>query len=159
MPVITHENSKLSSRADRGPAASKLPKFIGLARMAVANGARLLKQASNAFAEARMHQAMIEAELYRNRHLIASKSDDDIPINRSVPGERPLSTVSASHNEFWPSFASVAAACRRAVRAGIAMARRAYLAVIVLALVATVLAATIAIRLAIWLPLYLGRMF
>jgi hypothetical protein len=127
MPVITHENSKLSSRADRRPAAGKLPNIVGLAH-----------------------------------HWLASKNDDDLPIDRSVPRERQPSTVShpsALRNAAWPSFASVAATCRQAVRAGVAMARRAYPAVIVFAVIATVLAATIAIRLAIWLPLYLGRMF
>jgi hypothetical protein len=34
------------------------------------------------FAEVRMHRAMIEAELYRNRYIHTSKNDDDLPIVR-----------------------------------------------------------------------------
>lgn len=46
---------------------------------------RLLLMASNAHAEARLHRAMIKAELYRNRYRHASKNDDELPIVK--PGE------------------------------------------------------------------------
>ena len=36
----------------------------------------------DAIAEARVHRAMIEAELYRKRYLHSSKNDDDLPIVR-----------------------------------------------------------------------------
>jgi hypothetical protein len=35
-----------------------------------------------AIAEARMHRAMIEAQLYLNRCKYASKNDDDLPVLR-----------------------------------------------------------------------------
>lgn len=35
-----------------------------------------------AIAEARMHRAMIEAELYLKRYKDASKNDDDLPVLR-----------------------------------------------------------------------------
>jgi hypothetical protein len=34
------------------------------------------------FAEARMHKAAIEADLYLNRYKHSSKNDDDLPIVR-----------------------------------------------------------------------------
>ena len=33
-----------------------------------------------AIAEARLHRAMIEAELYRKRYKHSSKNDDDLPV-------------------------------------------------------------------------------
>jgi hypothetical protein len=45
-------------------------------------GARLIAQAAQAIAEARQHEAAIEAELYRNRYKHSSKNDDDLPIVR-----------------------------------------------------------------------------
>ena len=37
-------------------------------------------QFSEAIADARMHQAMLEAELYLNRYKHCSKNNDDLPI-------------------------------------------------------------------------------
>jgi hypothetical protein len=42
----------------------------------------LVLQSLAAIAEARIHQARIEAELYRNRYRLRSKNDDDLPIAR-----------------------------------------------------------------------------
>jgi hypothetical protein len=51
-----------------------------LLRLAAVKCAGLLMRAANASAEARMHRAMIEAELYRNRYRHASKNDDELPV-------------------------------------------------------------------------------
>ncbi len=101
-------------------------------------------RASEIFAEARMHRAMIEAELYRNRYRLASKNDDDLPIVGSAPAPAEQPAPSISPRVAW----------RRAAGAAVAMAKRAYPAIIVLSFLATALAATFALRLAIWLPLY-----
>jgi hypothetical protein len=43
---------------------------------------RLCVNVFDAIVEARLHKAMIEAELYRKRYLHTSKNDDDLPIVR-----------------------------------------------------------------------------
>jgi hypothetical protein len=127
MSAITHESTS----------AGRLPAVVGFLRKAAVKSARLLMQASNAFAEARMHRAMIEAELYRDRYRHASKNDDELPIDlQAAPG--PQIT--------WRRFADAA----------VTMAKRAYPAIVVLSLLSTALAATFAIRLAVWLP---GRLY
>jgi hypothetical protein len=50
-----------------------------LHRMFVAIGRRSMAL-FEAIAEARMHRAMIEAELYRKRYKHSSKNDDDLPV-------------------------------------------------------------------------------
>lgn len=129
MSAITHETAS----------ARHLPAAVGFLRKTAVKSARLLMRASNAFAEARIHRAMIEAELYRNRYRHASKNDDELPI--AIQGER-----SSPEDMTWRRFADAA----------VAMAKRAYPAIVVLSLLSTALAATIAIRLAIWLP---GHLF
>ena len=61
---------------------------MGAARKATINGARLFSHAAQTVAEARMHKAAIEAELYRNRYKHWSKNDDDLPIVHSAGNER-----------------------------------------------------------------------
>jgi hypothetical protein len=131
MSAITHETAP-PRHAGRKPAAGHV---LGFLRKAAMRGVRLLMQTSNAFAEARMHRAMIEAEFYGNRYRHASKNDDELPI---VPPSNPIPTPPMT----WRRFAEV----------GVTMAKRAYPAIIVLSLLSTALAATLAIRLAIWLP-------
>lgn len=125
MSVISHETAA-TVHMNRQPAFEFL-------RGTVVKCAGLLLNASNAFAEARMHRAMIEAELYRNRYRHASKNDDELPIDMQAgPGAHIT----------WRRFADAA----------VTMAKRAYPAILVLSLLSTALAATFAIRLAIWLP-------
>ena len=50
-------------------------------KLAVA-GWMVIVRFSTALAEQRMHRALIEAELYRNRYTHSSKNDDDLPIVR-----------------------------------------------------------------------------
>jgi hypothetical protein len=45
-------------------------------------GRRLLLRFAAVNAEARIHRARIEAELYRNRCRLRTKNDDDLPIGR-----------------------------------------------------------------------------
>ena len=51
-------------------------------RKALATVGRYLVRMFDAIAEARVHRAMIEAQLYRNRYLHSSKNDDDLPVIR-----------------------------------------------------------------------------
>src|SRR5476649_232587 len=132
-----------ASRSDRKPAASPLPAIFRFIRKAAVKSARFLAHAHDVFAEARMHKAMVEVELYRNRYRHTSKNDDDLPIAASAPAEQPAPSVSPR------------LALRRAAGAVVSIAKRAYPAIIVLSLLATVLAATMALRLALWLPLYM----
>ena len=131
MSAIRHETRS----AGRKPAASYFA--AALVRKAAAKVAHLWMQAAKAHAEARMHQAKIEAELYRNQYTHASKNDDELPVDmRADP---------ASAERPWRDFAD----------AVVRMAKRIYLAILVLSLLSTALAATIAIRLAVWLPAHL----
>ena len=63
-------------------AASPVTATAGFLRHAIRRGIKLLIHAIDAIAEARMHKAAIEAELYRNRYRHSSKNDDDLPIAR-----------------------------------------------------------------------------
>jgi hypothetical protein len=153
MSLTLHSNRKdwgrpaAPARADRKPTTSPLTPIFGFVRKAAVKSARFLVHASEVFAEARMHKAMIEVELYRNRYTHASKNDDDLPIiglpiTGSAPAEQPAPSVSPR------------VALTRAAGAVVNLAKRAYPAIVVLSLLTTLLAATIAIRVAIWVPLY-----
>ena len=86
MSVITHrKNVELpaaAGQADRAAIASLLPATVGFLRKAIMSGAKLLMHIVEVTAEARMHRAAIEAELYLNRYKHSSKNDDDLPIAR-----------------------------------------------------------------------------
>ena len=87
MSLITYrtknvKRSAASGRTDRALTASPRPTIAGLLRKSVASLAKLLMQAVDAIAEARMQRAAIEAELYFNRYRHSSKNDDDLPIVR-----------------------------------------------------------------------------
>lgn len=131
------ESPASASRVDRTPIAPAIFRFV---RMALVKSARLLVRASEIFAEARLHRAMIEAELYRSRYIHTSKNDDDLPIVGS-PAQR---APSVSPRVAW----------RRAASAVAAMAKRVYPVVLTFAIIATIVVGTIALRLAIWLPTF-----
>lgn len=61
-------------------APTGLRTIAGPLRRAARGAARLFAHAVQALAEARMHGAMIEAELYHGRYRLFSKNDDDLPI-------------------------------------------------------------------------------
>jgi hypothetical protein len=61
---------------------SPVSAIVSFLRKAIKSGARLLMHFVEITAEARMHKAAIEAELYRNRYRHSSKNDDDLPIVR-----------------------------------------------------------------------------
>ena len=82
MSLVTHLNSgtrKADVSTRRKPTAKT---FVGGLRSALAAFGRYLVRVFDAIAEARVHRAMIEAELYRKRYLHSSKNDDDLPIVR-----------------------------------------------------------------------------
>ena len=88
MSLATYPNSnkpKAPGRAcqmDRVQAGAGTPTIASRLRKAFAAGARLFMHAVEAFAEARVQKAMIEAELYLNRYKHSSKNDDDLPVVR-----------------------------------------------------------------------------
>ncbi len=154
MSLTIHSNRKnwallaTARHADRRPAASPLPAIFRFIRKAAVKSARLLVHTSEVFAEARMHKAMIEVELYRNHYKHTSKNDDDLPIiGLPIAELAPAEQVAPS--------VSPRVALTRAAGAVVALAKRAYPAILVLSLLATALAATMAIRLALWLTLYM----
>ena len=63
-------------------AVSPLAVTASFLRHAIRRGIKTLVHMIDAIAEARMHKAAIEAELYRNRYRHSSKNDDDLPIVR-----------------------------------------------------------------------------
>ena len=63
-------------------AASMLAVTASFLRHAIRRGIKMLVHVIDAIAEARMHKAAIEAELYRNRYRHSSKNDDDLPVVR-----------------------------------------------------------------------------
>jgi hypothetical protein len=154
MSLTLHSNRKnwglpaAANRADRKSTASPVTPIFAFVRKAAVKSARFFVHASEVFAEARMHKAMIEVELYRNRYRRTSKNDDDLPvvglpIAGSAPAEQPTPSVSPR------------VALKRVAGLVVTLAKRAYPAIVVLSLLATLLAATMALRLAIWLPLYM----
>ena len=134
---------EVASRSDRRPAASPPSAIFRFIRRAAVKSATFLVHAHEVFAEARMQKAMIETELYLNRYKHSSKNDDDLPIVGSAPAEQAAPSVSPR------------VALTRAAGAVVALAKRAYPAIVVLSLLATLLAATMALRLALWLPMYM----
>lgn len=74
MSVMSHRKSTAI--------ASPVSAIVSLLRKGIRSGTRLLMHVVEVTAEARMHKAAIEAELYRNRYKHSSKNDDDLPIVR-----------------------------------------------------------------------------
>jgi len=76
-------NASATALKKRGvKAVSVTPAIIGRLRKALAAAGQALTSAYETLAEARLQKAMIEAELYRNRYMHASKNDDDLPVIR-----------------------------------------------------------------------------
>lgn len=88
MSLMAHRNLKAvkllaaTGRAEHVSVALAITAIVSLVRKAIMQGTRLLMHAMQAIAEARVHGAAIEAELYRNRYKHSSKNDDDLPIVR-----------------------------------------------------------------------------
>ena len=74
MSVLAHEKNTT--------AAVPVWATVRSLRHAFRRAIKLLVHMIDAIAEARMHKAAIEAELYRNRYRHSSKNDDDLPIVR-----------------------------------------------------------------------------
>jgi len=142
MPLTLHRDGQRGRACTEFDGARKVSMVPQFARQAFLRSGAVIAHTAHAIAEARMHRAMIEAELYLTRYRHGSKNDDDLPIAASAPAEQPAPSV----------FPRVA--LRRAAGAVTELARRAYPAVIVLSILATLVSATMAIRLAIWAPLY-----
>src|SRR5450631_2735764 len=105
MSLTVHSTGKnwglpeAANHAGRKSAASPLPAIFRFIRKAAVRSATFLVHAHEVFAEARMHKAMVEVELYRNRYRHTSKNDDDLPIVSlpiagSAPTEQPAPFVS-----------------------------------------------------------------
>jgi hypothetical protein len=82
MSLATQLNSGSQKAGVSTPPKSTGNTFLVRLRNALATFGRYLVHMFDAIAEARVHKAMIEAELYRNRYLHSSKNDDDLPIVR-----------------------------------------------------------------------------
>ena len=87
MSLVTYPNSNKSKTSGCAPnkagtQAGSAPTIAGRLRKMFAAAGRLCVNLFEAFAEARVQKAMIEAELYLNRCKHASKNDDDLPIVR-----------------------------------------------------------------------------
>jgi hypothetical protein len=74
MSVLAHRKSTAI--------ASPVSEVAGFLRKTIRRGTRLFTHIVEAIAEARMHKAAIEAELYLNRYKHSSKNDDDLPVVR-----------------------------------------------------------------------------
>ena len=86
MSVIAHrknvELQAAAGHANRAAIGSQLKAIVSFVRKAIERGARLFVHIVEVIADARMHRAAIEAELYLNRYRHSSKNDDDLPIAR-----------------------------------------------------------------------------
>jgi hypothetical protein len=84
MSVIAHrknvEISTAAGQANRAAVASAVSAIVGVLRKTIRSSTRLLMHIVDVIADARMHKAAIEAELYLNRYKHSSKNDDDLPI-------------------------------------------------------------------------------
>jgi hypothetical protein len=83
MSVITHRKAEKifasAGQTDRAFVASHLPAVVSFLGEGIRRGARFFMHVAEAFAEARMQRAVIEAELYLHRYKHSSKNDDDLP--------------------------------------------------------------------------------
>jgi hypothetical protein len=86
MSVIAHRKNveipAAAGQAGRTAIASAVPAIAGFLRRAIVGSARFFVRTMQAVSEARLQQAKIEVELYRNRYKHSSKNDDDLPIVR-----------------------------------------------------------------------------
>ena len=86
MSVLAHrknvEISTASDHVDRTTTAAPVVAVASFLRKAVVASVKFFVRAMRTVAEARMHRAQIEVELYCNRYKHSSKNDDDLPIVR-----------------------------------------------------------------------------
>ena len=67
---------------DRAVIVALVVAVVRFLRKAIVASAKFFARAMQAVSEARLQQAKIEVELYRNRYKHSSKNDDDLPIVR-----------------------------------------------------------------------------
>jgi pyrimidine operon attenuation protein/uracil phosphoribosyltransferase len=79
MSILAHrKNAEISTTAGHVDRVA----VVRFLRKAIVAGARFFARTMQAVSEARLQQAKIEIELYRNRYKHASKNDDDLPVVR-----------------------------------------------------------------------------
>jgi hypothetical protein len=67
---------------DRAAIAAPVVAVARFLSKAIIDSARFFARTMQAASEARLQQAKIEVELYRNRYKHSSKNDDDLPVVR-----------------------------------------------------------------------------
>ena len=86
MSVMAHrKNVEIYSahgQTTRMASTTPVMAIIRFLRTAIVGTAKFFARAMKAVAEARLHRAEIEVELYLNRYKHTSKNDDDLPIVR-----------------------------------------------------------------------------
>jgi hypothetical protein len=83
MSVMAHrKNAEIPAPAGRAAIAAPVVAIISILRKAIAGTAKFFVRTMRTVAEARLHRAQIEVELYLNRYKHSSKNDDDLPIVR-----------------------------------------------------------------------------
>jgi len=86
MSVMVHrknaEISTASDHVDRAAIAAPVAAVARFLRKAIIGSASFFARTMQAVSEARLQEAKIEVELYRNRYKHSSKNDDDLPVVR-----------------------------------------------------------------------------
>jgi hypothetical protein len=82
MSLVTQLNSGSQKAGTSTPPQPTAKTALGGLLNTLTTFGRYLVHVFDAIAEARVHRAMVEAELYKNRYLHSSKNDDDLPIVR-----------------------------------------------------------------------------
>ena len=86
MSILAHrKNAEISTASDRVGHAAIVAPVVAIAcfiRKVIVASAKFFVRAMRTVAEARLHRAQIEVELYCNRYKHCSKNDDDLPIVR-----------------------------------------------------------------------------
>jgi len=86
MSILAHrKNAEISTTAghvDRAAIDAPIMAVAHFLRKAIVASARFFARTMQAVSEARLQQAKIEVELYRNRYKHSSKNDDDLPVVR-----------------------------------------------------------------------------
>jgi hypothetical protein len=86
MSALAHRKSveipASAGHADCAAIAVPAVAFVRILRNAIVGSAKFFVRIMQTVAEARLHQAEIELELYLNRYKHSSKNDDDLPMVR-----------------------------------------------------------------------------
>ena len=86
MSILAHQkNVEISTTAghvDRAAIATPVAVVARFLRKAIIGSASFFARTMQAVSEARLQEAKIEVELYRNRHKHSSRNDDDLPVVR-----------------------------------------------------------------------------